>query len=157
MKNNYTMTVVVAIIVGAAAFFGGMQYQISKAPTMGGQVGGRGNVQMGAGGPGGMQGGQRAAMGMTPVAGEIISQDDTSITVKLPDGSTKIVLISDSTAINKASTGAKTDLITGEQITVFGTQNQDGSVTAQNISIGGQMMLRGMGQPQQNTTKPAGQ
>lgn len=156
MKNNYIMTVVVAIIVGGAAFYGGMQYQMTKVPTMGGQFGGRGNAQMGAGGPGGMQGGQRAAMGMTPFAGEIISQDDTSVTVKLTDGSTKIVLISDSTAINKASTGTKTDLTTGEQITVFGAQNQDGSVTAQSVSIGGNMMMRGMG-GQAPSSMPAAQ
>jgi hypothetical protein len=91
-----------------------------------------------------MQGGQRGTTGMTPVGGEIISQDDTSVTVKMPDGSSKIVILSENTTINKSSTGSKTDLKTGEQITAFGTQNQDGSVTAQNISIGG-MMFRGMG------------
>lgn len=55
----------------------------------------------------------------------------------MPDGSSKIVFISESTAINKSTAGTKADLTTGEQITVFGTQNQDGSVTARNISIGG--------------------
>ena len=60
--------------------------------------------------------------------------------VKMQDGSTKIVILSEQTSINKASEGSKEDLKTGEQVTAFGTENSDGSVTAQNISIGG--MLR---------------
>lgn len=82
--------------------------------------------------------------GMAPVNGEIISQDDTSITIKMPDGSSKIVILSDQTKVNKSSEGAKTDLKTGEKVTAFGTQNQDGSITAQSVSIGGGMMFRGM-------------
>ncbi len=144
MKNSYIITIVVAVLVGAASFYGGMQYQMKKAPAINGQFAGRFGGPNGAGGPGGMQGGQRGTTGMTPVGGEIISQDDTSVTVKMPDGSSKIVILSENTTINKSSTGSKTDLKTGEQITAFGTQNQDGSVTAQNISIGG-MMFRGMG------------
>ena len=81
-----------------------------------------------------------------PVSGEIIGSDDKSVTVKLQDGSSKIVLLSDSAQINKASVGAKEDLKTGENIVVFGTTNSDGSVTAQSIQIGGQIMMRGGGQ-----------
>lgn len=157
MKNSYIITLVVAILVGAASFYGGMQYQMRQRPTMGGQFAGRMGGPNGSGGPGGMQGGQRNMMGMAPVGGEIISQDDTSVTVKMSDGSTKIVILSENTTINKSSAGSKTDLKTGEQITAFGTQNQDGSITAQNISIGGAMVFRGMGGQPQPSNAPVQQ
>jgi hypothetical protein len=104
-----------------------------------------------AGAPGGrFQGrGVGSSQGIMPVSGEIISQDDTSITVKLQDGSSKIVILSGNTNINKSSEGSKSDLKTGERVTAFGTTNSDGSITAQNVSIGGNMMFRG-GLPGQN-------
>ncbi|MDP2860713.1 MAG: DUF5666 domain-containing protein [bacterium] len=71
-----------------------------------------------------------------PVSGEIIGRDDKSITVKLQDGTSRIVMFSDNTPINKASEGTKEDLKVGEKVTVFGTENSDKSVTAQNIQLG---------------------
>ncbi len=131
------VTAVLVILVGAGGFFGGMKYQQSK--------GGRGaDGQPGANGQRRGQFGQRN--GMRPVAGDIISADDKSITVKMMDGSTKIVLISGSTQINKAATATKTDLKPNEKVAVFGTENSDGSVTAQSIQLN--PMFRGpMGTP----------
>ena len=67
--------------------------------------------------------------------GEISAQDEKTITVKLQDGSSKIILLSDKTSINKASVGLISDLTVGEKVAVFGTSNADGSVTAQNIQL----------------------
>lgn len=100
-----------------------MKYQGSKQPSFQRQFG---NGQM-------MQ--NRNRTGGRQVIGEIISQDDKSITVKLQDESTKIVLLSDKTSINKATEVSKSDLKTGEKVGVFGTENTDGSVTAQNIQL----------------------
>ena len=107
MKNkSLIMTVIAVLIVGAVAFYGGMQYQQRQRPNFAGgqfrslngqQFQGRGNFQ-----------------GARPVNGEIISQDDKSITVKMQDGSSKIVILSDQTMINKSSEGSKSDLKTGE-------------------------------------------
>jgi ribosomal protein S1 len=84
---------------------------------------------------------QGSGLGLRPVSGEIISQDDKSITVKLQDGSSRIVILSDQTEINKTSEGSKEDLKTGERITTFGTENSDGSVTAQNVQLNPQIRV----------------
>lgn len=132
MKNNIVIIVVIVILVGAGAFFGGMKYQESKATglhTARQFQGGMGGGQNGQNGQGRFTGNGR------PVAGEILSVDDKSITVKLQDGSSKIVLLSDKTSINKASEGTKDDLKTGQRVAVFGSENSDGSVTASNIQL----------------------
>lgn len=130
-KTFTITTLIVAVVIAAgAAFYGGMQYQKNKAPQ---DTGGfRGQFgQNGSGQRRGMTGGS----GTRPVTGEILSADNTSITVKLPDGSSKIVILSDKTTINKAAEATKTDLTAGTNIAAFGTQNTDGSVTAVSIQL----------------------
>jgi hypothetical protein len=62
--------------------------------------------------------------------------DDSSITVKTTDGSSKIVLLSDSTTINQSVAAAKTDLAVGTQVKVDGaTDTNTGSVTGDRIEI----------------------
>lgn len=114
------ITIVLVIVAGAGGFFGGIKYQQSRR--------GEGN-RMG-------QFQQRAGLGVRPVRGEIISKDDKSITVKLQDGSSKIVFVSEKTIINKAAEGSKDDLKTKEQALIFGNENPDGSITAQSIQLG---------------------
>ncbi len=80
-------------------------------------------------------GSQTNRLGGRPVVGEIISKDDKSITVKMADGSTKIVILSDSTTYSKTDTGSRDDLNVGTQVGVFGTDNSDGSVSAQNVQL----------------------
>ena len=130
MKSNIIMVLIVALVVGGGGFFGGMKYQQSKSPRSGnvqffrnGNVDGNGQFQ------------QRGQQGLRPVSGEIISSDDKSITVKLQDNSSKIILLDDKTTINKTDEATKEDLKTGVTVAAFGIQNSDGSVTAQNIQL----------------------
>jgi hypothetical protein len=136
MKNNtMIVTVLAVVVVGALAFFGGMKYQqMQPSQFAAGQFGvmGRGG-NTGAGGARGAFGGARN--GMRQTVGEILSADDQSITVKLPDGSTKIALLTKTTTVSKATEGSVADLKVGERVGVFGTENTDGSVTAQNIQL----------------------
>lgn len=53
----------------------------------------------------------------------------------LKRGSSKIVVLSDKTLINKAEQATKSDLKTGEKVAVFGSSNSNGSVTAQSIQL----------------------
>jgi hypothetical protein len=128
MKNkNLLIAVVVAVVFGGAGFFGGMKYQQSKNPRFS-------NRALGPSGSPNFRGAQ-SGQNFRPVNGEIMSVDNKSITVKLSDGSSKIVLLSDSTAISKSESAAKEDLKVGEKISAFGSQNQDGSITANTIQL----------------------
>ncbi len=128
------MIVIIAITVAAVAFFGGMQYQktqVAATSTTSGKF-----AQDGQGGQNGQGrlGGRRGGFGGATI-GDVVSVDATSVTIKLQDGSSKIVNISGKTTISKTATAAQTDLKTGERVATFGATNSDGSITAQNIQI----------------------
>jgi hypothetical protein len=129
MKNNWLVIAILMIVVGAAGFFGGMKYQQSRLTSRfaGGQMQTLRNRQ---GVPAlGMRNGAGA------VRGEIIDKDESSITVKLADGSSKLVLLSENTRINKAAEATTEDLKTGESVMVFGQTNDDGSVSATDVQL----------------------
>ncbi len=125
MNKNIIITIVLLIVVGAGAFFGGMQYQKTKTRSAFGQFGGQGFKRFG-----GVNGQNGSA-----IRGEITNASDTSITVTQRDGSSKIILLSGSTNISKAAAGSKSDLTKGMQVMAVGTTNSDGSVTAQLIQL----------------------
>lgn len=134
MKNTKALIPVILLLAGlGAGFFGGIQYrnyQIAKT---------RGSFVLGANGQ--RFTGTRTGQGVTAgarggaVSGSILSMDASSITVKLADGSSKIVLFSTSTTYSKTVNAAQTDLKVGENVAVAGATNSDGSVTATNVQI----------------------
>ena len=87
-----------------------------------------------------------AGMRAGTVNGSILSMDANSITVKLSDGSTKIVLLSGSTTYSNTASASQSDLKTGSTVAVFGTPNSDGSVTATNVQLN-PMSFRPQGSP----------
>lgn len=130
MKNqNIIITILLIIIVGGGAFAGGMKFGERRRT---GTIRQFYNERETRGRMGQLPGNRG---GLRPVNGEIISSDDKSITVKSADGGSKIVLISEKTAINKASAAGKDDLKIGEKVAIFGQENSDGSVTADNVQI----------------------
>lgn len=118
------ITIILIVVVGVAGFFGGMQYQKSQRGN--GAFSDQGFVRR----MGNTQNANSAAM-----RGQVIGSDDKSITVKLQDGSSKILLLAGSTTITEATSATKQALQNGTAISAFGTSNSDGSVTAQNIQI----------------------
>lgn len=151
MNKLYLIVAVVVVIVGAGAFFAGMKFQETKATTSQNQK------QFQGGNRQGMRNGQpfasdqgRFAGGAT--MGEIISSDDKSVTIKLDDGSSKIVLLSDTLTVTKTDTGSKADLKIGVKVGVFGMSNSDGTITAQSIQLN--PMFRGPAGMGQNSPSP---
>src|SRR5690348_4844573 len=148
MKFNKT-TIIAAILVilaGVGGFFGGMQYQKSQTASRFAQFGN------GQGGQFYRRFGQGGQNGANVIRGQVVSTDSNSITVKLPDGSTKILVVGSSTAFMKSASGSLSDLKSGDTVMAFGTSNSDGSVTAQSVQINPPMPMRGA-RPSGNPTQ----
>jgi len=138
---------VVVVAIGVGAFFGGraatggtpspaaamkvLQNLTTEQRAALTQSGGGTGTATGA--PSGT-GPEGAGSNMT--SGSIVSSDANSMTIKLTDGSTKIVLYADSTTISVSKDGSSSDLTAGQEVRVNGTTNSDGSITATNIQCG---------------------
>ncbi|MFH1866623.1 MAG: DUF5666 domain-containing protein [Patescibacteria group bacterium] len=131
------LPIIVTIIIAApVGFYGGYQYSQNKIPSGNNTFQDFRNLtpeeqkqRAQDFGPGAR--GVRNIVGF--LGGEIISKDDKSITIKLPDGGSKIVFLSNATEIMKSADGTPDDLVVGENVIVNGSTNSDGSITAQNI------------------------
>ena len=139
MKKNGVYLLIVVIIC-AGFFFAGMKYGEKKSAVSLGRVNISGAGSSAGQGNGGRNGngfarGNGARVGGGFIGGEILSKDDKTITVKLRDGGSKIILFSDSTKIAKEADGSVSDLETGKMITVTGNANSDGTISAQSIQI----------------------
>ena len=140
--------IITLVIIGAGAFYGGMKYAQSKS-TQGFTQGDFQNLsnlspeerqqrfqQIGSAGMLGMRGARTGDETVSGLAnGEIISKDESSITIKLPDGGSKIVFYSGSTEVGKFTSGSPDDLEIGKSVTINGKANEDGSITAQSIQL----------------------
>lgn len=136
-KKLLPLIVVIVILVGLGSFYGGMKYgQNQDAANRRGTANFQNltpeqQQQMAQRFGNGFNG----RNGSNLSNGEIIAKDDKSITVKLRDGGSKIIFYSETTEISKFASGATSDLEIGKTITVNGTANQDGSITARSIQI----------------------
>lgn len=150
MNKNLAITLlvgVVGLVLGLGGGYMFRNYQLSQtcgqfATRFSGGPNG-GNARFTTGGPGGARGFGGA------VQGDIVSQDSKSITVKMADGSTKIIILADSTTYSKSDTASKSDLTVGSKVAVFGTANSDGSVTAQNVQLNPMIFVRPSPSPAQ--------
>ena len=149
MKKILLSIIIATVIAGSGAFYAGMQYAKSKSESefarrdfdavrnLSQEERQQRFEQMSAVAGAGFAGNRtmnRENSGFA--AGEIISKDDQSITIKLRDGGSKIIFYSNSTEINKTASGTLDDLEISKSVVVTGTANQDGSITAQSIGLG---------------------
>ncbi|MDB5194520.1 MAG: hypothetical protein JWN50_534 [Parcubacteria group bacterium] len=128
MKTQHKLIIGAVVLVGIA-FYGGVKYAEAKSVSAASTFAGR---QTGAAGAG-ARGARGAFAGAT--AGEILTKDNESFTVKLQSGGSKIVFLGASTTVMKAVTGSVNDLVVGQTVIVSGTPNSDGSVTASSIEL----------------------
>ncbi len=144
MKKTIPIFIAIVVVVGAGAFYGGMRYGQSKngAGNLGASVFGNMTAaqrqafaqQNGGNTVAGQRGMMRVGNGNF-TAGEIISKDDKSITVKMQDGGSTIVFYSGTTTVQKTDSGTPQDMAIGQTVTVSGSTNSDGSITAQSIQL----------------------
>ncbi len=144
MNKKIIGLVIGGVVLAGISFYAGNQYANSKnqavlsqnpASAMRGSFTGQRGGRTGGGG----------------ASGKIIAKDTTSITVELnsfgQNGGTapasgtqvsqgsKIVFYTNKTSVIKTIDGKVSDLVVGEQISVNGTANTDGSISAQSIQI----------------------
>ena len=153
MNTNQVIGVAIAfIIVGGGAFYAGMSYAAGsqKTPSQSGFSGGAGGFAGRTGARGGAGGGF--------TAGTIVSSGQGTISIQQQNGSsTEIVLVGQSTQILKTVAGSASDLSVGTTVTITGTSNSDGSMTANEIQIRPAGMGGGRGVPAQAGVPTSGQ
>ncbi len=141
-SNKYILPVSLSLVFLIIGFGSGVLYQKNQLKTafsnrvgqfQAGEGMGRGrNNQNGQGAGTGLRNGA----GSGAIFGEVTKIDDTSFTIKTVDGGSKIILTSDSTAFNKSTSVAKTELKVGSQVRVDGTTDTNtGSITGKSIEI----------------------
>jgi hypothetical protein len=145
-KNTTTIWIIAILVIGAASFYGGMTYAGTKksANSLGQNGGNFQNLtpdqraqRFAQGGPGAGSGAARngGQNGAGFAGGDILSKDDKSITVKMRDGSSKIIFFSPATQILKSTSGTPADLKIGENVIVNGKADQSNTITADSIQL----------------------
>jgi len=140
MKKSVVIFIIGILIALGAGFYGGQQYERSRQDvSRSASVEGRfqafrtGNGMPGQGGD--HLNGRQRGNGNGFAAGEIIAKDEKTITLKLQEGGSKIVLLSPSMSIGTFQAGTSSDLTVGTPVVVMGEGNSDGSMTAQSIQV----------------------
>ena len=138
-QNTIILVVILMLVVGGGSF--GVGYKVAEGKNSvgtfarnGSMMGNRLNDGSGRGTGQGQQAGGMMR-GNRQIAGEIIALDDKTMTIKMVDGSSKIILLSSTMDISKSVEAPKTDLKVGSKVAVFGTQNTDGSQTATTVEL----------------------
>ena len=135
--------IVCAVLCGGGGYYLGMKKN-SLTASVGAEergAGFAGNRQSGAGGARGLRAGGSFN------GGEIVSIDAESMSVKSPDGSSKIIFYGVSTPIMMMASGTPQDLSVGKNVVVNGKANPDGSITAESIQLRPQGQNRPAGVP----------
>ncbi len=124
------LAILVAVVIAAGGFFGGMAYGKGQATTTTTASARPANMpgQPLAGTPQAGQGGM--------LAGEIQTIDGNGFTLTDSSGKTVQVNVTGTTLIQKQTSVSLSDLQQGDTVMVSGTQASDGSVTARSVQVG---------------------
>lgn len=126
MNNKTIGTAIIALIIGFGA--GYFMHPASVAPQTPGGTFAEGGVPYGGMMRGGSTGGE-------VLSGTVAAKDSGSITLNTRDGSSHVILLTPTTSVSKSVAGALTDISVGSTITVFGSSNSDGSISASTIQL----------------------
>lgn len=133
MKKILPIIAVLIAAVAVGAFYAGMKYGNSRNSLSNLSRQDLSSEQRQQIFQANMSGGSQRGSGANFLSGEVISKDDKSLTIEMPEGGSKIVFFSGSTKILKTTDGSIDDIGLGKQITISGKENSDGSYTAESI------------------------
>lgn len=124
-KNNVGIAIVSLVVGVGIGYLGGntLRPATPAQNVQGGFAGTRG---------GGMRGGDR---GGGFLSGTVAAKDAASITINTRDGNSRVVLVTPATSVSKSVGGAISDVSVGSSVTVSGTTNSDGSISASLIQL----------------------
>ena len=138
-KKAWIWAIIVVIVVAGGCFWGGMTYAASKTPSAAARFAGAGGTFAGRTGATGF-GGATAGGGGT--VGTVIQVGNGTFTVQLPSSTsttattgTKLVLVDNATEIDELESVPVSNIQVGQTVTVAGTANSDGSVTASSVML----------------------
>jgi len=129
-----------AIIILAGAFIGGIYYNKTSGAGVSAQAAGNpqsafGNFQRGQRLNTNGQAPARTSASENMIRGEILSADKDSITVKTESNGSKIVMLSGGTQITETTSVDPKNLTEGKTVMITGATNDDGTISANTISI----------------------
>lgn len=133
-KFNLTSLVSVVVLFSAVFFYLGTSYQKTKMPVPGTnreamrEAMGRGDfINPENLANRGIRGGQ--------IVGEIIKINENSFTIKLNDGGSNTVYITEETSIGQMEKIEKNKLKEGQEVSVFGNSQENQGIIAESIQI----------------------
>jgi len=141
------LPVVGAVILTAVAFAGGFAVANATAPKVATANANGGNLGNGQGFGPGASGRPRGGGFGGGASGTVGSVSSDQMTITTAAGGQRIVLLTPTTTVTQVTSATKalTDLAAGQTVTVVGTSNPDGSVTATNVIVGNIGALGGRG------------
>lgn len=132
-NKNIIISCLLVVVVGGGSFFGGVKYQQKKL-TFDRQLGEFSEMRQK--GEGGMLRPESNPAEENVIMGEIINLDGELLSISLPNGGSKLMIVSSNTSISKTVAGTLSDLVPGEHITTFGEVNAEGVIVPRSIYLG---------------------
>lgn len=137
-QNMIVACTVTAVVAGSIGFFGNNLYQQSQRnsrfPQMENRTGnGQNNFGTNRQVNGSIQPGMMGRGGA--LNGEVTAKDNKTLTIKLSDGSSKIVILSDNTTYRTSTETTQDKVEIGTKIAAFGTTSTDGTTVATSIEV----------------------
>jgi hypothetical protein len=126
VQKSISVGVVVAVVSLGVGYYFGKKAIISNES---GRMGMQGSQMSGRGGF------ARGGANGNVVNGEVVSFDGGMLTVKGRDGGSRVVVVTSATKVSKPVVASSSDVKQGALVLITGTQNGDGSITAESVSI----------------------
>lgn len=129
MKKNFVWVLVLLLAV-ALSFYGGLIYGRGK-----GKVNRFSFDNMPLGERQFAGNGERNNKQGAMANGEILSLDESGLTLKLQDGGSRLIFFSSSTEIMRYASGTVADLKVGDNLIITGEDDSTGGLTAKSIQL----------------------